>query len=111
MKTELNRSGASVMRIAGAGALGFAAYLLGTQGGLEREAAALPGAADAGQVVINQITPPAIVISENQRAVVGAADGLFYLVDYTGHAVEVQTGRRERRDPDALFWHPGPLKY
>ena len=111
IQTSGSRASVVSMRVAGAGLLACIGYLIGTQVSLEREAMAVPGSSNEPYVTVNNIAAPALVLTENERAIVGAADGVFYLVDYDGNAAEVRAARTERRDPYALFWHPGPVQH
>lgn len=95
------------IRVAGVGLVACLAYMIGTQGLLEPVAQAFPAA--SGSVTVKNITPPAIVLAANERAIVGAADGVFYVVDYEGNAAEVRGERTARRDVDALFWRSRPF--
>lgn len=107
MKMQHEREGissATTMRVAGVGLIALTMYMLGSQGSIERTAHALPSASSEPSLVVNQLMPPTLVLSANQRAVVGAADGLFYLVDYEGNS---QLIKGERRSD--LEWHRGPV--
>jgi len=93
----------AMLRIAGVGLLACMAYMIGTQGLLEPAAHAFSDV-DHRDVTVNNISPPAIVLNSNERAIVGAANGVFYVVDFNGNAVEVRTERSSRLDENALLW-------
>jgi hypothetical protein len=106
MLNQIDRRGvasSSMMRVAGVGLLATFAYVLGTQGALEPSAQAATSAS-GGTVIVNDITTPVLALSANERAIIGSADGLFYLVDYDGNSIEVKGVRRS-----ALEWHRGPV--
>lgn len=106
MKQNDRRGMASpwVIRFAGAGFVAAVAYLLGSQGVIEHEAYAVMPQDDGRMVNFRQVTPPTIVLAPNQRAIVGASDGLYYLIDYEGNSFYVKgAGRSE------LEWHRGPV--
>ena len=103
---QIDRRGAvsrSTMRVAGVGVLALVAYMVGTQGALEPAVHAVTPAS-GGTVIVNDITPPTVVLSASERAILGAADGLYYVVDYDGNAIEVKGVRRS-----ALEWHRGAV--
>ena len=86
-----------------AGAVGLGSYLLGSHKGAEKAAFADgPG----GQVVVADkeifpisITPPAIAVEKGGWALVGAADGRYYIVCEDGRTVDIWPERRHN-----LFW-------